>query len=82
MNKIKVIDLLIMISIGVAIPQKIKYGSHILEWFAFEYRANNELDKPLFSELTGFDKNILNDEIEIIGNKYVIPNSKENMNER
>lgn len=66
MNKIKVIDLLNMISKGEEVPKKIKWGVHELEWFVYEYKATSELGEPLFSELAGYTNKSLNDEVEII----------------
>lgn len=66
MNKIKVIDLLNMISKGEEVPKKIKYNQEIFEFIYFGGNLNyyNENYRCLGEDFA-IDK-ILNDEVEII----------------
>ena len=70
MNKIKVIDLLNMISKGEEVPKKIKYQNYIYE---YQHRRDTESSFNYMCNENGeylsrryFIDNILNDEVEII----------------
>ena len=63
----RVIDLLNKIANGKGIPQRIKWGCHILEWQVYHYVAIDDYGKPDFFELThGISRFMLNDEVEVI----------------
>lgn len=63
MNKIKVIDLLNMISKGEEVPDAIKWGCHDFEWFVYEYKAKGELGEPTLLDYLSQCPHMLNDEI-------------------
>lgn len=66
MKTIKIIELLNKIANGEEKPKRIKWGEHYFEWFVYEYKATKELGEPLFSQLGGFGKHFLTDEVEIL----------------
>lgn len=62
--KIKVIDLLNMISRGKEVPKEIKYCAVYYYWTGFNYE-NSEADEVLFWSCI-YSEKYLNDEVEII----------------
>lgn len=70
MSKIKIIDLLNMISKGEEVPKKIKYNKKIYEYSQKDNRYHNvEGGLDLSSIFGDYNFNYLNDEIEIIEEK-------------
>ena len=62
----KVIDLLNKIANGEEVPEKIKWGIHIFEWYAYNYNEVQPSNGKYLEDYIDFDENYLTDEVEII----------------
>ena len=72
MNKIKIIDLINMISKGEEVPKKIKYNGEEFQFTGYDRASKNYINEleDLFEVLDG---SMLNDKVEILDEEKKIP---------